>query len=257
MLLKIRNLFAKVDGKEVLRGIDLDIAQGEIHVMMGPNGIGKSTLAHVLMGKKAYTVESGSIEVDGEDITGLNVAERARKGLFLGFQYPVAVPGLKVSEYLRSLYNVTHNKQIGVAEFRRFLKDKLEMLDMDRSILSRYLNDGLSGGEMKRLEMLQLAVVKPKLAILDEIDSGVDVDAQKTIGEAIKKIAANDKTSFLIISHYQRLPKMVEPTRIHVVLEGKITRSGDLSLVDALEREGYDWMRTQPRVAAGSDSING
>lgn len=245
MLLNIENLSANIGDKQVLKGVDLKIERGEIHVVMGPNGIGKSTLAHILMGNKNYSIQSGKIEIDGEDITKASVADRARKGIFLGFQYPVSVPGLRISEYLRNLYNLAHNKQVGVAEFRRYIKDKLELLEMDRSVLQRYLNDGLSGGEMKRLEMLQLAIVEPKLAVLDEIDSGVDVDAQKTIGVAIRTLCDTYKTAFVIISHYQRLPKLVNPDRIHVVLDGKITRSGDMSLVDALENEGYDWIRQQ------------
>lgn len=249
MLLRINDLHASIDGKDILKGLNLEVDTGQVHVMMGPNGIGKSTLAHILMGNRAYKVTQGSVTLSGEDMAGLSVSERARKGFFLGFQYPVAVPGLKISEYLRNLYNVNHEAQMGVAEFRRYVRDKLEMLDMERSVLGRYLNDGLSGGEMKRLEMLQLAVVKPKVAILDEIDSGVDVDAQKTIGEAIRKICDNDKTAFLIISHYQRLPKLVRPDKIHVVLDGKITRSGDMSLVEALEREGYEWVRQQTAEA--------
>ncbi|NBX18880.1 MAG: hypothetical protein EBR09_16125, partial [Proteobacteria bacterium] len=168
---------------------------------------------------------------------------RAKAGLFLAFQYPVSIPGLRVSEYLRNLYCMRHNVQLGVAEFRKIVREKLDMLGIDRSVLSRYLNDGFSGGEMKRLEMLQLALVKPKLAILDEIDSGVDVDAQKTVAEAIRKIRDADGTSFIIITHYQRLLNFVNPDKVHVVLDGKVTRTGDMTLVQALEREGYDWVR--------------
>ena len=244
-MLKITELKANIGDKEILKGVNLDVPAGEIHVIMGPNGIGKSTLGHVLMGNKAYTQTSGSIELDGENLTALSTPERALKGLFLGFQYPVSIPGLKVSEYLRNLYCLRHNTQLGVAEFRKILRGKLEMLDIDRSALSRYLNEGFSGGEMKRLEMLQLSLVKPKIAILDEIDSGVDVDAQKTVADSINKIREADGTSFIIITHYQRLLNLIKPDRVHVMLDGRVNRSGDMSLVADLEREGYEWVRKQ------------
>lgn len=250
MLLSLKNIRSTIGEKEVLKGVNLNVDRGEIHVLMGPNGIGKSTMAHVLMGNKNYNLLSGSVTLAGEDITNLSTAERARKGLFLGFQYPVSVPGLKISEYLRNLHNMIHGTQVGVSEFRKLLKDKLEMLEMDRSILSRYLNEGLSGGEMKRLEMLQLAVVKPKVAVLDEIDSGVDVDAQKTIAEAIKRLCKQDGTAFILITHYQRLPNLVNPNKVHVVLDGQIVQTGDKTLVDAVEREGYDWFRQKIPAAA-------
>jgi Fe-S cluster assembly ATP-binding protein len=244
-MLKIENLKAQVGEKEILKGISLEVPKGEIHVVMGPNGVGKSTLGHVLMANKAYTQTGGQIVLDGENITELDTAERAKKGLFLAFQYPVSIPGLRLSEFLRNLYSLRHDKQVSVAEFRRIAKDKLEMLDIERSALSRYLNDGFSGGEMKRLEMLQLALIQPKVAILDEIDSGVDVDAQKTVADAIIKLRDTYGISFVIITHYQRLLNFVKPDKVHVVLDGKVTRSGDLSLVTSLEQEGYDWVRKQ------------
>jgi Fe-S cluster assembly ATP-binding protein len=242
-MLVINNLKARIGEKLILTGVDLQVPAGEIHVIMGPNGVGKSTLGHVLMGHKSYERTEGSIILDGTDLTDADTAERAKAGLFLAFQYPVSIPGLRVSEYLRNLYCMRHNVQLGVAEFRKIVREKLDMLSIDRSVLSRYLNDGFSGGEMKRLEMLQLALVKPKLAILDEIDSGVDVDAQKTVAEAIRKIRDADGTSFIIITHYQRLLNFVNPDKVHVVLDGKVTRTGDMTLVQALEREGYDWVR--------------
>jgi Fe-S cluster assembly ATP-binding protein len=242
-MLVINNLKARIGEKIILTGVDLQVPAGEIHVIMGPNGVGKSTLGHVLMGHKSYERTDGSIALDGVDLTDADTAERARAGMFLAFQYPVSIPGLRVSEYLRNLYCMRHNVQLGVAEFRKIVREKLDMLNIDRSVLSRYLNDGFSGGEMKRLEMLQLALVKPKIAILDEIDSGVDVDAQKTVAEAIRKLRDADGTSFVIITHYQRLLNFVNPDKVHVVLDGKITRTGDMSLVQALEREGYDWVR--------------
>ena len=249
-MLVIQDLKATVGEKEILKGINLNIPAKEIHVLMGPNGVGKSTMGHVLMANNSYQQTAGKILLDGLDITDLDTAERARAGLFLAFQYPVSIPGLRVSEYLRNLYCLRHNVQIGVAEFRKIVREKLDMLKIDRSALSRYLNDGFSGGEMKRLEMLQLALIKPKVAILDEIDSGVDVDAQKTVAEAISTLSEVDGTSFVIITHYQRLLNFVKPDKVHVVLDGKVTRSGDMSLVQSLEREGYDWVRQSSEATA-------
>jgi len=242
-MLSIRNLKASVDSKEILKGVDLEIPKGEVHVIMGPNGVGKSTLSHVLMGSKNYNITEGAVFLNGEDITLLDTAERARRGLFLAFQYPVSVPGLKISEYLRNLYNISHEKQLSVSEFRKIIKEKLEILSIDRMALQRYLNDGFSGGEMKKFEMLQLMLVEPKIAILDEIDSGVDVDAQKIVAKAINYIAKTYNTSFLIVTHYQRLLNFVEPHKVHVVLDGKINLSGDMELVHELERNGYDAIR--------------
>ena len=167
------------------------------------------------------------------------------KGLFLAFQYPVSVPGLKVSEFLRNLYSLRHGVQVSVSEFRKIVRERLEMLDIERSALQRYLNDGFSGGEMKRLEMLQLSLVQPKVAILDEIDSGVDVDAQKTVADAIARIRDTQGVSFVIITHYQRLLNFLKPDKVHVVLDGKVVRSGNMDLVTSLEKEGYDWVRKQ------------
>ncbi len=244
-VLEIQNLHAKVADKQVLKGLSLSIPKGEIHIVMGPNGVGKSTLSHVLMGNCNYSVESGSVKLANEEILQLDTAERSRKGLFLAFQYPVSIPGLRISEYLRNLYNLHKGGQVGVSEFRKLLRSKMEMLDIDRNSISRYLNEGFSGGEMKRLEMLQLSLTQPKVAILDEIDSGVDIDAQKIIAEAISEIARTTGTSFLIITHYQRLLSFLKPHKVHVLIDGAIARSGDLSLVDSLEREGYDWVRKQ------------
>ncbi|BBH52686.1 Fe-S cluster assembly ATPase SufC [Fluviispira sanaruensis] len=242
-MLTINQVKASVGDKEILKGIDLEIPAGEIHVLMGPNGVGKSTLGHVLMGSKNYKLNSGKILLDGEDISELDTADRAKKGIFLAFQYPVSIPGLKISEYLRNLYNLRHAKQVSVSEFRKILKNKLELLNIERASLQRYLNDGFSGGEMKRLEMLQLMLIEPKVAILDEIDSGVDVDAQKIVAESIKHIAKEIGTSFIIVTHYQRLLNFINPHKIHVILDGKINQSGDMSLVEELEREGYEHIR--------------
>jgi Fe-S cluster assembly ATP-binding protein len=244
-VLEIKDLRAKVADKEVLKGLNLSLPKGEIHVVMGPNGVGKSTLSHVLMGNKNYSIQSGSIQLQGEEIVHLDTAERSKRGLFLAFQYPVAIPGLRISEYLRNLYNLHKGGQVGVSEFRKLLRSKLESLDIDRNAVSRYLNEGFSGGEMKRLEMLQLSLMQPRVAILDEIDSGADIDAQKIIADAISDIAKTTGTSFLIITHYQRLLSFLKPHKVHVIMDGVIARSGDVSLVDTLEREGYDWVRRQ------------
>lgn len=242
-MLILKNIHATVENKPILRGLNLEVPKGEIHVLMGPNGVGKSTLGHVLMGAESYQLTEGEIQLDNENINELNTAQRANKGLFLAFQYPVAIPGLKISEYLRNLYSLRHNKQVSVSEFRKILKEKLELLQIDRFSLQRYLNDGFSGGEMKRLEMLQLMLIEPKIAILDEIDSGVDMDAQKIVAECILHMTKNSQTSFIIVTHYQRLIQILQPHKVHMMLDGKIVKSGNLDLVQALEKEGYDWIR--------------
>jgi Fe-S cluster assembly ATP-binding protein len=244
-MLSLKNIHVQIENKAILKGLNLDVPQGEIHVLMGPNGVGKSTLGHAIMAANGLNLTQGQIQLDGEELSELDTAERAKKGLFLAFQYPVAIPGLKISEYLRNLYSLRHNKQVSVAEFRKILKDKLELLKIERSVLQRYLNDGFSGGEMKRLEMLQLMVCEPKIALLDEIDSGVDMDAQKIVAECILHMAKNHNTSFLLVTHYQRLIQILQPNRVHMMLDGKIVKSGGLELVDSLEKEGYDWIRKQ------------
>ncbi len=238
-ILSIKNLHVNTNEKEIIKGVNLEIPKGEIHILMGPNGSGKSTLAHTLLGAEQYTVTQGEIAIDGETVNDLSTDVRAQKGFFLGFQHPVAVPGLKISEYLRNLYHLKHKKTVSVAEFRKILRQKLELLDIDRASLQRYLNDGFSGGETKRLEMLQLLILEPKIAVLDEIDSGVDVDAQKIVAECIKYAIEHYKTSFLIVTHYQRLLKLLNPHKVHILMNGKIVRTGDASLAHTLELEGF------------------
>ncbi len=242
-MLSLKNIHAAVDDKPILKGLSLEIPRGEIHILMGPNGVGKSTLGHLLMGSSTYQFTQGNMLLDGENINTLSTAERAKKGLFLAFQSPVSIPGLKISEYLRTLYNSRRETQVSVSEFRKIIKNKLELLQIDRLSLQRYLNEGFSGGEMKRFEMLQMMLVEPKVAILDEIDSGVDMDAQKIVAQCITHMAEHTHTSFLIVTHYQRLLQFIQPQKVHIMLDGKINKSGDVSLVTSLEKEGYDWMR--------------
>jgi Fe-S cluster assembly ATP-binding protein len=244
-MLKIENLHMSVGDKAILTGINLDVKPGEIHVIMGPNGAGKSTLGHALLANPDYTRTDGKIILDGEDLTALGSSERARKGLFLAFQYPLSIPGLKLSEYLRNLYSARHEKKVGVSEFRKILRKELEYLEIDKYAIQRYLNVGFSGGEMKRFEMLQLSLLSPKYAILDEIDSGVDVDAQKIIASSITRICKEKKTSFLIVTHYQRLLNFIEPTQVHVLMDGKIIKSGDSSLANKIEDFGYENFQKQ------------
>lgn len=238
-VLSIQNLHVNVNNKPILKGLDLEIPTGEVHILMGPNGSGKSTFAHTLLGAEQNEVQNGSIKIDGEEINNLSPEERAQKGFFLAFQYPVSIPGLKISEYLRNLYNLKHKTPVSVSQFRKILREKLELLDIDRSSLQRYLNDGFSGGETKRFEMLQLLLLEPKIAVLDEIDSGVDIDAQKIVAKCIKYAAEKFNTSFLIVTHYQRLLQLLEPQKVHILIDGKIVRSGDASLAQTLEIEGF------------------
>ena len=244
-MLRIQDLSVSVHGKSVLNHLNLSIPKGEIHVVMGPNGAGKSTLSHLLMGRPNYLQEQGNIFLDGENLAHLETAERAKKGLFLAFQHPIAIPGLKISEFLRQMHFGMTGQQMSVAEFRKILKHELELLGMNRDLLQRSLNDGLSGGEMKRLEMLQLALLKPKLAILDEIDSGVDIDGQKALTKAIERASKEFGTSFLLITHYHKLLESLNPHKIHILMDGTIKQTGDLSLLKNLEESGYDWFKQQ------------
>jgi Fe-S cluster assembly ATP-binding protein len=240
--------------KEILNGVNLILNskenEGSFHVLMGPNGVGKSTLGHVIMGNKNFICTQGKIILDGKEIQSLSTDERSRAGLFLAFQYPVAVPGLKVSEFLRNLYNMRHAKNLSVAEFRKIVRVEMEMLEIDRSVLGRYLNEGFSGGEMKRMEMLQIALAAPKVAILDEIDSGVDVDAQRIVASAISKIQASKGTTFLLITHYQRMLNFLSSDAVHVMLGGKIVKSGGVEIVQTLETTGYDAFRDSATTEA-------
>ena len=262
--LEIRNLRVRIEEHEILKGVDLDVSRGEIHALMGPNGSGKSTLASTLMGHPAYEVTQGSIVFAGEDMTEADPHERAKAGLFLAFQYPVAIPGVSVANFLRMALNAkrsdTDEQPIAVKEFREQLQHAIELLDVDRAFTSRHLNDGFSGGEKKRAEILQMAMLKPDVAILDETDSGLDIDALRTVAEGVQRLHDEQGLGALIITHYQRILHHVRPQFVHIMLDGRIVLEGGVELVERLEREGYDHLRREfgaseaGAVAAGDGS---
>ena len=251
--LEINDLHASVEGKEILKGVNLTVKQGEIHALMGPNGSGKSTLAHTLLGHPKYKVTRGDILLDGVSIVTDTPDKRAKKGLFLAFQYPVAVPGVTMFSFLRAAYNAVHtsdkNEAPTLFDFREAVNEKVKLLGVDESFINRYLNEGFSGGEKKRAEILQLALLKPKIAVLDETDSGLDIDALRIVAEGVKKIARED-LGVLIITHYQRILKYVRPDYVHVLYEGRVTQSGGEELSLKLEAEGYGWLKEQTGVIA-------
>jgi len=233
--------------KEVVKGVDLAVSAGEIHAIMGPNGSGKSTLANALMGHPAYTLE-GAVALAGEDVTSLSPDEKARKGMFLAFQYPVAVPGVTVASFLRAAVSAVRGTEVPVREFRKELLGRMEELEMDPAFAGRYLNDGFSGGEKKRLEILQLLMLKPRFALLDETDSGLDIDALKVVSAGINA-AASQEVGMVLVTHYQRLLNYVRPHVVHVFMNGRIVRTGGPDLALELEERGYDWL--EPAAAAG------
>jgi Fe-S cluster assembly ATP-binding protein len=236
-----------VENKDVVKGVDLAVRAGEIHAIMGPNGSGKSSLANALMGHPLYRLE-GSLTLDGEDVTGLSPDEKARRGMFLAFQYPVAVPGVTVASFLRAAVSARRGAEVPVREFRKELLDKMAQLDMDPAFAGRYLNDGFSGGEKKRLEILQLLMLRPSFALLDETDSGLDIDALKVVAEGINTAAQQD-VGMVVVTHYQRLLNYVKPHVVHVFMDGRIVRTGGPELALELEERGYDWL--EPVAAAG------
>jgi len=251
--LEIRDLHATVEGTEILKGVDLTINQGEIHALMGPNGSGKSTLANTLLGHPKYKVTKGDILIDGQSLLDLSPDKRAKRGLFLAFQYPVAVPGVTMFSFLRAAYNAVHTDENHQAptifDFKDTLAERMKLLEMDESFMNRYLNEGFSGGEKKRAEILQLAMLKPKFAVLDETDSGLDIDALRVVAEGVTKIANKD-LGILVITHYQRILKYIMPTFVHVMYEGRITASGGQELSLKLEEKGYGWLKEQAGVVA-------
>ncbi len=246
--LEIKDLHVSIEDKEILKGLSLTIKQGEIHAIMGPNGTGKSTLAYTLMGHPNYTVTAGEVLFNGENVLEMEPDERSRAGIFLAFQYPVAIPGVTVANFLRSAINSRRRAQnpddkgMPIPEFRKLLKEKMDMLKMDHNFAGRYLNDGFSGGEKKRAEILQMATLKPEIAILDETDSGLDIDALRIVSEGVNALAGGE-LGVLVITHYQRLLNYIKPHFVHVMMGGRIVESGGPELALHLEEQGYDWLR--------------
>ncbi len=244
----ISNLYAGIDGNEILKGVDLTVNQGEVHALMGPNGTGKSTLAYVLMGHPKYKVTQGEVIFKGVNLLDLKPDERSRMGLFLAFQYPVAIPGVSVANFLRTAVNARRkadhpeDKGIPIPEFRTMLKAKMDLLKMDHAFAGRYLNDGFSGGEKKKAEILQMAALEPEIAILDETESGLDIDALRVVSDGVNALRGED-LGVLVITHYQRILNYIKPDFVHVMLHGKIVQSGGPELALKLEEQGYEWLR--------------
>jgi len=251
-MLEVRGLHVAVNGTEILRGVDLSVRSGEVHAIMGPNGSGKSTLAQVLAGHPAYTVTAGTATYDGKDLLVLKPEERAREGLFLAFQYPVEIRGITNSYFLRSAVNAVRKhrgqEELDPLDFLQVLEEKLKAIGWDDTLMNRPVNEGFSGGEKKRNEILQLAVLEPRLALLDETDSGLDIDALKTVANAVNKLRAPDR-SFVIVTHYQRLLNFITPDVVHVLADGRIVKSGGPDLAHQLEAKGYDWLRAGAMVS--------
>jgi len=241
-LLTVDDLKVKIDGKQILNGVDLKVGTGEVHAIMGPNGTGKSTLAYALAGKASYEVTGGSITMEGNNLLEMTPDERARNGMFLAFQYPSEVPGVTVDNFLRVAYNAVKEEELSIWEFRNLLKEKMEFLKIDESFSGRYLNEGFSGGEKKRNEILQMAILQPKLAVLDETDSGLDIDALQIVAKGVNELLPED-SSVLVITHYQRILRYIKPDFVHVMIDGKIVESGGGELAEKLEDQGYDWLK--------------
>lgn len=251
--LRIHDLYAQVEDKEILKGIDLVVEPRKVHALMGPNGSGKSTLAFSLTGHPKYKITQGTATLDGQDLLVLSPDKRARAGLFLSFQYPAAIPGVKVANFLHAARNAVRPGSLPPAKFRQLLLEKMDGLDMDPSFLGRYLNDGFSGGEKKRLEMLQLAVLAPKYAILDETDSGLDIDALRSVGNGVNALLASEEghnTGLLIITHYPRILQYITPDVVHIMIDGRIVKTGGHELANRVEREGYDVIREETGALA-------
>src|SRR6516165_1836114 len=250
-MLEIKNLHASVDGKDILRGINLTINAGEVHALMGPNGSGKSTLAQVLAGRDAFEVTAGEVSYEGKDLLEMDPEERAREGIFLAFQYPVEIPGVSNMYFLRAALNAIRKhrgqEEIDAMDFLTMVKEKMKVLHIDQSLLNRSINEGFSGGEKKRNEIFQMAVLEPKLCILDETDSGLDIDALRIVADGVNALRSKDR-SILVITHYQRLLNYIVPDRVHVLFEGRIVKSGGKELALELESKGYDWIEQEVAV---------
>jgi Fe-S cluster assembly ATP-binding protein len=244
MSLEIQNLHVRTEEREILKGVDLKVERGETHALMGPNGSGKSTLANTLMGNPTYEVTEGKILLDGEDLTEADPDERARAGLFLAFQYPATIPGVSVANFLRMAVNARREENIKVKEFGQVLGKNMELLKIDRAFTSRYLNEGFSGGEKKRAEILQLAMLAPDFAVLDETDSGLDIDALRIVSDGVNAMRG-DERGFLIITHYTRILSYVKPDFVHIMLDGQIVREGGSELAAELEEKGYEFVREE------------
>jgi Fe-S cluster assembly ATP-binding protein len=251
-MLQIRNLRVRVADKEILRGINLSVAPGEVHGIMGPNASGKSTLAHVLSGRENYQVTDGEVLYQGRDLLAMSPEERAREGVFLAFQYPVEIPGISTTYFLKAALNAVRKHQgleeLDAMDFLTLIKEKMKLVEMDQSLLNRPLNEGFSGGEKKRNEVLQMAVLDPKLAILDETDSGLDIDALRVVAGGVNALRANDR-AMIVITHYQRLLNYIVPDHIHVLYDGRIIKSGTKELALELEKKGYDWVKAEAAAA--------
>jgi Fe-S cluster assembly ATP-binding protein len=246
--LDIRNLHVCIGDREILKGVNLIIKQGQVHALMGPNGTGKSTLAYTLLGHPSYEITEGEIWFKGQNLVGLEPDQRSNLGLFLAFQYPVAIPGVTVANFLRTALNAhrksinTDDKGISIPEFRRLLKDQMDLLKMDHSFAGRYLNDGFSGGEKKRAEVLQMAALKPEIAVMDETDSGLDIDALRIVSEGVNTLRG-PSLGILVITHYQRILNYIKPDLVHIMMDGRIVETGGPDLALHLEEHGYDWLR--------------
>ncbi len=247
-MLKINNLQAAIENKSILKGLNLEVKAGEVHAIMGPNGAGKSTLANIVAGKEEYEVTGGSIELNGEDISELAPEERAHNGVFLSFQYPVEIPGVSVTNFIKTAINETRKakglEDMPAKDMLKMIREKSELLEIDRKFLSRSLNEGFSGGEKKRNEIFQMAMLEPKLAILDETDSGLDIDALRIVANGVNKLKSKDN-AVIVITHYQRLLDYIVPDYVHVLYDGKIVKTGDASLALELEAKGYDWIKKE------------
>ena len=250
MTLEIQNLHVRTEEREILHGVDLVVRKGETHALMGPNGSGKSTLANTLMGNPSYEVTEGRVLLNGEDLTEADPDERARAGLFLAFQYPATIPGVSVANFLRMAVNAKREDPIKVKEFGSMLKENMDLLKIRREFTSRYLNEGFSGGEKKRAEILQLAMLQPEFAVLDETDSGLDIDAQRIEADGVNAMRGEDR-GFLIITHYTRILEYVKPGFVHILIDGRIVREGGAELAEELEEKGYEWVREEVGAGAG------